>query len=291
MSPAEKPIRQSSRSSNAQGTEGRLRILFQGSHVATQQRSDPPYLLEKARSIARALGRSIIESDFDLVLTGACNLDREIGAEAIAACQDKGLEPRDRIRTYLIVKKPGSEPRGYGSLVESTLRYWQQLRTQLVREVDAVVTISGGKGVADAIDKAELLGVLAFPIATAGGASHSEWQRLRDAGYGNHEPGDIEFLADIGLQPDDLATRICDECRSHARGSSESPQKPPGSSDEERSMPMELKELARRFQPNMGPRKFKDIARERYGLEQMSRKRWTVRLDLMDPATRVRFER
>lgn len=268
-----------------------VKVLFQGSHLTGAPHFDSPRLLKKAQSIARALGRSVIDAGFQLYLTGACNLDREIVDAAVTACRERELDPRELIRTYLIVKEHGSPPKGHGVVIESTLRYWHQLRTKLVQEVDAVITLSGGLGAADAIEKAELLGRLIFPIPLAGAASHREWERLRDSGYGNFTAGDTEFLADISLTPTELAQRVCAECsRLVAEGRSVGGSLQP-KGQEERSHVMPLTELARRFQPSMSPRKFKEVALKRYDLQRFSQKGWTVRLDSMDARTRKRFER
>lgn len=60
--------------------------------------------------------------------------------------------------------------------------------------------------------------------------------------------------------------------------------------DGERSRPMTLTELARRYGPGLSPRKFKEIANRYFDLERVCRSLWTVRLDLMDRLTRERFE-
>ncbi len=69
----------------------------------------------------------------------------------------------------------------------------------------------------------------------------------------------------------------------------ESDRSPLGASGE-RSRPMSLKELARRYSPSISPRKFKEIALRYFALERVARSLWIIRLDLMDRYTRKRFE-
>ena len=57
-----------------------------------------------------------------------------------------------------------------------------------------------------------------------------------------------------------------------------------------RCVPMSLVEMATRL-GNMPPAKFKQIAEAMWGLQRLTRQRWTVRLDLMDTATAHRIER
>jgi predicted nucleotide-binding protein len=190
----------------------RCRVLFQGSHVIGGRRMDPPVLLSKAQLIATALGDALIRADLDLILTGYRNLDMAVGTAAVAACRDLGVDPKERIRTY-----PSGgvsrEPTGFGMVLRPKLRRWQDLRTFLVREAHAVVALTGGKGTADVLQKAELAGKKIFPIAVAGGAAQEQWDRLRQVGYHNYEQGDIDFLADVTLDTHSMARYISDHCR------------------------------------------------------------------------------
>jgi len=63
----------------------------------------------------------------------------------------------------------------------------------------------------------------------------------------------------------------------------------PPADEEELSLPMSLTEMSNRL-GNMSPEKFKEVALNHWGLTNLSRQKWQVRLDLMDKGTRHRIE-
>lgn len=193
----------------------RHRILFQGSHssqgrIDSRGRRDRPEDLLVAEPIAAAIGRELIMSGFDLVFTGGRSLDAVVGAAAVVACQKAGVDPRERIRTYPHGPKTGGA--GFGMILEPLDRRWQEVRTFVVKECDAVVALIGGKGTSDCLQKAVLAGKPVFPIAVAGGAAQLEWERLKQAGHCNREPGDLDFLADRGADATTMARLLSTRC-------------------------------------------------------------------------------
>jgi len=197
----------------------RHRILFQGSHssrgrVDSLGRTDRSEDLLIAEPIAAALGRELITIGFDLILTGERSLDASVGTAAVNACQDLGVDPRERIRTYPYGK---TAEQGFGMILEPLDRRWQEVRTFVVRECDAIVALIGGKGTSDCIQKAVLAGKPVFPIAVAGGAAHAEWERLKQAGYCNRERGDLDFLADKNADAATMARLVSAQCHAVLR--------------------------------------------------------------------------
>lgn len=185
----------------------RPRILFQGSHHADRSRKDGGYSghsedADRARPIAEALGKALISAGFDLVLSGAVGLDQCVGSAAAAECEKIGQSPRDRIRTIVI---GANSPSGFGMVLQPADNRWQEARTFLVQESDAVIALIGGKGTSDCVQKAVLAGKPVFPIPKAGGAGKLEWDRLRAAKYRHPGGGDLEFLADQSLEATELA--------------------------------------------------------------------------------------
>jgi len=89
---------------------------------------------------------------------------------------------------------------------------WQDVRTFIVEECDAVVAIGGGRGTSDAIQKSKLARKPVFPIASIPGGAKDEWERLRRENYKNQTDGDLDFLGDLTLKPAELADRIALEC-------------------------------------------------------------------------------
>jgi predicted nucleotide-binding protein len=187
----------------------RPRILFQGSQSTEGSRTHSPEELEAAARIASALGSSVIAFGFDLVLTSAVSLDQLVGKAAAEACQELDVEPRDRIRTIAY----GSDREGgFGMVLPSVDRVYQDARTGIVEQCDAVVALAGRRGTSDAVQKARLARKPVFPIAVAGGAAAAEWEKLKVSGYKYSEPGDIDFLSDRSAEPEQLVKKIMSLC-------------------------------------------------------------------------------
>ena len=189
----------------------RPKVLFQGSHVPRGRRRDPPEVLPAAEAIVSALGKSLIRNGLDIILTGSRSLDSVLGQAAVATCEELGVDPRDRVRTYPYGSSH-DRARGFGMIVEPLEKRYQEVRTFIIQECDAVVAIIGGKGTADSVQKAMLSRKPVFPIATTGGAAASEWARLRRMQYCNRMKGDLDFLADRSLTPELIAEMIARQC-------------------------------------------------------------------------------
>ncbi len=186
------------------------RILFQGSYAPHRgKRSETPAHLRIAEEISAPLGEALIAAGFDLIFTGTNVLEKVIGNAALAACKRFGENPRERVRTYLSDPSAG----GFGMVLEAIGDSRQDVRTFIVREADALIALIGGKGTRDCIQKAELAGKPLFPIAVAGGGALAEWLRLKREGYRHRNAGDIDFLADHGAAPGDLASAIVHRCK------------------------------------------------------------------------------
>jgi predicted nucleotide-binding protein len=189
----------------------RPKVLFQGSHKQRGTRQDPPETLPIAMAISCALGKSLIQGGLDSVVSGFKGLDAEFGRSAVATCHTLGIEPRERIRTYAY-GAPSGNTEGFGMVLEAMEDRWQEVRTFLIQECDAIVAIIGGKGTADVLQKAMLAHKPVFPIPVAGGAAATEWERLKRAKYCNRRAGDLDFLADRSLSPEALADTVAHEC-------------------------------------------------------------------------------
>ncbi len=199
----------------------RKRVLFEGSHSSrgrqdSRGRRDRPENLEIAEPIANELGVELIRSGFDLLLTGSKSLAGTVGSAAVQACRDLGVDPRERIRTYPHGRRT-EESKGFGMILEPMERRWQEVRTFVVSEADAVVALIGGKGTSDCVQKAVLAGKPVFPIAVAGGAAQAEWERLKQSGHSNRERGDLDFLADRSTDAATMARLVAASCASALR--------------------------------------------------------------------------
>lgn len=194
----------------------RKRVLFQGSHSSRGIAAFAPDQIERAQRIAVALGDALIRNDLDLILNSGKSLDSTVGKSAEAACNALGYDTRERIRTVPYGEAHGAQTY-FGMVLEPLDKRYQEVRTFIVREADAVVALMGGKGTSDTIQKALLARKPVFPIPIAGGGAQLEWERLRRERYCNHTPGDIisSVISVLHLrtsQPTSRAT-VCRCCR------------------------------------------------------------------------------
>ena len=168
--------------------------------------------MEIAKELSKYIGESIIKNGYELAITGARSLDAEIGNSAVAACEALGVNPRERIRTYPHGRNSKSA-QGFGMVIEPIDRRWQDVRTFVIQETDAVIAVLGGKGTADCIQKAILAKKPVFPIAVSGGGAQAEWEKLKRGQYYNATSGDLDFLADRSLNPKEMAETIIAQCK------------------------------------------------------------------------------
>lgn len=187
-------------------------VLFQASFSSKRRRdiyTDDDRQL--AREIASHLGRSLIENGLSVVLNGRVELDADLGTSAVKACNEQGIDPRERIRTYPYGEGL-KDKAGFGMVMQPVEKRWQDVRTFIVNECDAVIGLAGGKGTADVIQKCVLAGKPVFPIAVIEGNAKDEWERLRQERQFNRELGDLDFLADVSLGPAALADKVARQC-------------------------------------------------------------------------------
>ena len=188
----------------------RRAVLVQGSYHP-KSRPDTPEQLKNAEDFARALGKELMEADFDLLVTGTGPIDSAVGRAASARCDVQGHDPFERIRIH-IHGAPPSDFVPFG-MVNYSGQTWKQIRTRVVNESDVVIALLGGTGTVETIEKAQVAKKLLAPVAIAGGAGLTEWKRLNRSGYYHIAPGDIDFLGDVYSTPADLATRLVKHLR------------------------------------------------------------------------------
>jgi hypothetical protein len=110
-----------------------------------------------------ALGKALIASELDLILTGSAGLDQYVGASAVAECKDLGHDPRERVRTIFY---GAGAPGGFGMELEPAEKSWHGASTFIVQECDALIALIGGKGTSDCVQKA-VLASMASPALVA----------------------------------------------------------------------------------------------------------------------------
>jgi hypothetical protein len=183
-----------------------LKILLQGSYHPNS-RGDSEDQLMRAESFARTFARELIREGFDLVVTGIASIDEVAGRAAREACLAAGENPKRRVTAYSR-EAPPSNFIPFGNVRVLAEKSWAEIRAIAVEECDALVALLGGKGTTDASQRAEKAKKCVAPVALAGGAGLNEWLRLWSAGYYHVTPGDIDFLGDFRISPEEVAIRL-----------------------------------------------------------------------------------
>jgi len=92
-----------------------------------------------------------------MILTGSKHvIDEELGIAAVKACEALNVEPHTRIRTYLDKTHRAKRSSGFGMVLDPLEQDWNDVRTFVVQEADAVVALLGGDGTHDSIQRALL---------------------------------------------------------------------------------------------------------------------------------------
>jgi hypothetical protein len=126
------------------GAVRRPKVLFQGSHVQRGSRHDPPEVLPIAEAIASELGKSLIKNGLDIILTGFRSLNAVLGHAAVQTCNELGIDPRERIRSYPYGVARGNT-KGFGMVLEPLEKLYQEVRTFVIQECDALIAILGAQ--------------------------------------------------------------------------------------------------------------------------------------------------
>lgn len=189
------------------------RVLFQGSLSGLRNRYNNTYIQrdrETAVKLAQELGRKLIEGGLGIILSGAAELDEELGSAAVEACKALSIKPENMIVTY---RDGGAPKTGFGRVLEPPQIHWNDIRTFLVMECDAVIGLAGGKGTRDVLQKAFLARKPVFPIATIPGGAKDEYSEFKRNKWFDGYHGDLEFLGTFNLGPAEMAEQIATCCR------------------------------------------------------------------------------
>jgi predicted nucleotide-binding protein len=183
------------------------RILFYGSLAP-----DAPQ--EVTREICRELGTEVVNHGYCLTLSGPGELDLVVADAVHRRCGETGAAIAEHLEWVMAHSTSTSDhPQlrlGRRVVLDDAYSYgsFARLRTYQIDLVEAVVTVGGGKGVFDIVEKAKLARKPFYPIATTGGESRAQWAAVRPDDAWFCSPGQFEDLADLNLTAADLVSRI-----------------------------------------------------------------------------------
>ena len=159
---------------------------------------------EKAGPTAYALGREIASRDHVLVTGGARGAGGQACRGAHEALQDLGIDPNERIVSYVPEgKRPEHE---YGAHDHRGFT-WKDRRGLLVLEADFFFVVGGGEGTLDEVRAAHFRRKGLLPLPDTGGLAAAAFQRLADLARGREEA--LLLACQMGSEsPDRLASRV-----------------------------------------------------------------------------------
>ncbi len=134
---------------------------------------------QDAREFVQCLGEQVIEQGH-ILLTGCHNeFDRVVAESAFAVVTQKGLDPSERIVSYVAV---GSKlVHNYGTILKSKLKRWGIEHKGLeppeqIHLADVIIVIAGSKGAIQAANWARITKKPLLPITMFGGAAETIYE-------------------------------------------------------------------------------------------------------------------
>ena len=192
------------------------RILFYGSVT-------PNMTAGKPQELCAEIGAAAVTEGHCIVLGGPGDLDLVVADAIDSRCTQIGVLVEEHLEW---ITGPDSDrldlPQlrlGRRILVDEGYSYasFTKLRTYLVQQVDAVITVGGNKGVLDVLEKAKLARKPFFPIGQVGGESHEQWAATRREDVWFCTPRQFQDLSDLNLAPRELVSRIFKVLKSYWR--------------------------------------------------------------------------
>jgi predicted nucleotide-binding protein len=181
-----------------------MKILFQG---GWQENRDPIHTEQMIAKYCRSLAKYLVSSGHQLILTSPRLYENLIADEITSLAKSKGHNPKEYI-TYLISDRfQNIPPEGKVINIEKT-RWWQEERTYFIKYVDALITIGGGKGTSDCIQKALLSNKPAFVACMIPSISTDTWKKHCPNDFNYLKKGDAEFLYDLNVTPDEFFAEV-----------------------------------------------------------------------------------
>lgn len=177
-----------------------MKILFQGGWKAGRDEGKKEIDL-----YGRAFAKYAVTNNHQIVLAYFRNHEKVIADEIAKVATEQGKD----VKKHLLFLLPDTEKEipTIGRVKKYSKKKWySQQRTYLIQSVDAVLTIGGGKGTYDSIERAILSDKPVFVTGFIPGKIKSLWSNHADYHY--FEEGDADFLTDLNSNPDEFFTNV-----------------------------------------------------------------------------------
>ena len=179
------------------------RILFHG--------SIPPKIPEhQINEICAEFGAAVVSEGHCAILSGPSSLELIVADSIAHRCAEIGASIEDHLE-WVIVGRDSPEPDqlriGRRTVLDDGFSYgsFARLRTYLVQQADALVTVGGQKGVLDILEKAKLARKPFFPVGRTGGESRAA---IREEEFWFCSQREFRDLLDSNLSARELILRI-----------------------------------------------------------------------------------
>lgn len=179
-----------------------LNILIQGSWIKDR---DLPKEKENVEEYFFSLARHLINSKHKVLLATPRYYDLLLANEIERLCKETDKNPKDYI-TFLLSDRFSENPTVGRVFKFPKFHWWSEERTFLVQKADVIVSIGGGKGTADCVYKAFLIGKPVF-VGRLTERSRYSWLK-RPSGYYYLKPNDSEFIEDNNISADEFFDEV-----------------------------------------------------------------------------------
>ena len=180
-----------------------MKLLFQGGWKAHR---NPIHTKQFVEDYCRALAKFIVSSQHQLILTSHREFDSLIAQEVVALAKEAGRNVKE-ILIFLLSERHREIP-SVGRVIKfEQPRWWLEERTYYIQQADALITIGGGRGTSDCIQKAFLANKPVFVACAIPCAATDTWKK-RPTDYYYIDRGDADFINDLNITPDEFFQEV-----------------------------------------------------------------------------------
>lgn len=174
-----------------------MKILFQG---GWKENRDLPSNKSIIEDYCKSLAKFITTNNHTIVLTSSRDYDKLIAEEIFKNNSNSQEKAKEQI-LFLLPNRIKDFPK-IGTVHKfGRLKWWQEERTYIIQQVEALIAIGGGKGTSDCIEKAVLANIPVFVTGQIDCVSTKTWKQ-RPSSYKYFQSKDTEFTEDLNTSPE-----------------------------------------------------------------------------------------
>jgi predicted nucleotide-binding protein/predicted Rossmann-fold nucleotide-binding protein len=180
-----------------------MKLLFQGGWKASR---DTDEKLKLINDYCKVFAKYLVKSNHQLILTSCRRHDMELVREITELLNHDIDEIKKRVIFLLPERIKEIPDLGVVHKFDGT-RWWQEERTFSIQKADALITIGGGKGTSDSIEKAYLMKKPVFYNKKIQTNSFSAW-KMKPIDYRYLHNGDADFNDDLNITADEYYKKV-----------------------------------------------------------------------------------